>query len=53
MSITVSDLPKAMRFLAPLLGFLGYTVGRIFHDVESFPDPPPGCEGTAAKLTCR
>jgi hypothetical protein len=26
-SITVSDLPHAMRFLGPLLEFLGYTVG--------------------------
>ena len=34
-SITVSDLPAAMRFFAPLLGFLGYTVGQIFHDQRS------------------
>ncbi len=34
-SITVSDLPKAMRFLTPLLEFLGYTVGKIFHDNRS------------------
>jgi catechol 2,3-dioxygenase-like lactoylglutathione lyase family enzyme len=31
-SITVSDLPKAMRFFGPFLRFLGYTVGQIFHD---------------------
>jgi glyoxylase I family protein len=30
-SITVSDLPQAMKFFAPLLKFLGYTVGEIFH----------------------
>ncbi len=29
-SITVSDLPKAMRFFRPLLEALGYTVGEIF-----------------------
>jgi glyoxylase I family protein len=29
-SITVSDLPQAMKFFAPLLKFLGYTVGEIF-----------------------
>ena len=29
-SITVSDLPKAMEFLGPLLEFLRYTVGPIF-----------------------
>ncbi|MGH7863611.1 MAG: VOC family protein [Candidatus Binataceae bacterium] len=29
-SITVSDLPAAMKFFAPLLTFLGYTVGEIF-----------------------
>ena len=34
-SITVSDLPKAMAFLGPLLAFLGYTVGGIFHDDRS------------------
>ncbi|HTO68993.1 MAG TPA: VOC family protein [Myxococcota bacterium] len=31
-SITVSDLPDAMAFFGPLLRFLGYTVGPIFHD---------------------
>ena len=31
-SITVSDLPKAMTFFQPFLEFLGYTVGKIFHD---------------------
>ena len=34
-SITVSNLPEAMRFLGPLLDFLGYTVGEIFHDDRS------------------
>ena len=34
-SITVSDLPTAMRFFGPLLEFLGYTVGAIFHDDRS------------------
>jgi glyoxylase I family protein len=29
-SITVSDLPKAMQFFGPLLGHLGYAVGQIF-----------------------
>jgi glyoxylase I family protein len=29
-SITVSDLPGAMKFFRPLLEFLGYTVGEIF-----------------------
>jgi glyoxylase I family protein len=29
-SITVSDLPTAMRFFGPLLSRLGYTVGQIF-----------------------
>jgi catechol 2,3-dioxygenase-like lactoylglutathione lyase family enzyme len=28
-SITVSDLPEAMKFFGPLLKFLGYTVGGI------------------------
>ena|SRR5215472_10477677 len=28
-SITVSDLPKAMEFFRPFLEFLGYTVGEI------------------------
>jgi catechol 2,3-dioxygenase-like lactoylglutathione lyase family enzyme len=31
-SITVSDLPEAMKFFGPLLKFLGYTVGEIFDD---------------------
>jgi catechol 2,3-dioxygenase-like lactoylglutathione lyase family enzyme len=31
-SITVSDLRKARAFFAPLLEFLGYTVGEIFRD---------------------
>lgn len=31
-SITVSDLPAAMKFFGPLLKFLGYTVGGIFDD---------------------
>jgi catechol 2,3-dioxygenase-like lactoylglutathione lyase family enzyme len=30
-SITVSDLPEAMKFLAPVLEFLGYTPGEIQH----------------------
>ena len=34
-SITVSDLPEAMKFFGPLLEFLGYTVGTIFHDQRS------------------
>lgn len=29
-SITVSDLPGAMKFFRPLLEFLGYTAGEIF-----------------------
>lgn len=29
-AITVSDLPTAMKFFAPLLGLLGYTTGPIF-----------------------
>ncbi|HXN84871.1 MAG TPA: VOC family protein [Candidatus Binataceae bacterium] len=29
-SITVSDLPSAMKFFRPLLEFLGYTVGEVF-----------------------
>jgi glyoxylase I family protein len=29
-SITVSDLPHAMRFFGPLLSHLGYAVGQIF-----------------------
>ncbi len=28
-SITVSDLPEAMKFFGPLLKFLGYTVGAV------------------------
>jgi glyoxylase I family protein len=31
-SITVSDLPEAMKFFGPLLKFLGYTIGEIFED---------------------
>jgi glyoxylase I family protein len=34
-SITVSDLPRAMEFFAPLLEFLGYQVGAIEHDPRS------------------
>ncbi|MFI5314572.1 MAG: VOC family protein [Myxococcota bacterium] len=34
-SITVSDLPRAMGFFAPLLEFLGYDVGQTFHDGRS------------------
>jgi catechol 2,3-dioxygenase-like lactoylglutathione lyase family enzyme len=34
-SITVGDLPKAMEFFAPLLEFLGYTVGPVTHDPRS------------------
>ena len=34
-SIAVSDLPAAMRFLGPLLEFLGYTVGTVMHDPRS------------------
>jgi catechol 2,3-dioxygenase-like lactoylglutathione lyase family enzyme len=34
-SITVSDLPSAMRFFAPLLERLGYTVSPIGHDPRS------------------
>lgn len=34
-SITVADLPNAMRFFGPLLEFLGYAVGRIGHDDRS------------------
>ena len=34
-SITVTDLPKAMEFFAPLLRFLGYAVGEIVHDDRS------------------
>jgi len=30
-SLTVSDLPSAMRFFGPLLEYLGYTVGKIEH----------------------
>jgi catechol 2,3-dioxygenase-like lactoylglutathione lyase family enzyme len=37
-SITVSDLPRAMRFFRPLLEFLGYTVGEIFRDDRSCHD---------------
>lgn len=34
-SITVTDLPKAMEFFRPLLKFLGYTLGEIAHDGRS------------------
>ena len=34
-SVTVSDLAEAMQFFGPLLEFLGYTVGQIFHDERS------------------
>jgi len=30
-SITVSELPLAMKFFGPLLEFLGYTLGKIQH----------------------
>ena len=49
-SITVSNLPEAMRFLGPLLEFLGYTVGEIFHDDRSDHDLTVninGANGTA------
>lgn len=34
-SITVSDLPEAMKFFGPMLKFLGYTVGGIFQDTRT------------------
>jgi glyoxylase I family protein len=34
-SITVSDLRRAMEFFGPVLRFLGYTVGSIEHDGRS------------------
>ncbi len=34
-SITVSDLPKAMQFFGPLLELLGYAVGPVMHDPRS------------------
>jgi glyoxylase I family protein len=34
-SITVSDLPEAMKFFGPMLKFLGYTVGGIFEDTRT------------------
>ncbi len=37
-SITVSDLPKAMAFLGPVLRFLGYRVGEVLHDPRSHHD---------------
>lgn len=37
-SVTVSDLPKAMEFFGPFLRFLGYSVGSIFHDPRSSHD---------------
>jgi len=34
-SITVSNLPQAMQFFAPLLEFLGFTVGGMQHDAPA------------------
>ena len=34
-SLTVSSLPDAMKFLGPLLKFLGYTVSQIFDDTRT------------------
>ena len=34
-SITVSDLPEAMKFFGPLLKFFGYTVGEIMLDTRT------------------
>ena len=34
-SITVSDLARAMQFFGPLLEFLGYAVGPLMHDPRS------------------
>ena len=34
-SITVSDLPEAMKFFGPLLKFLGYTASGIFDDTRT------------------
>jgi glyoxylase I family protein len=34
-SITVSDLGRAMEFFGPVLNFLGYTVGHVEHDHRS------------------
>ncbi|MGA7872230.1 MAG: hypothetical protein WCA22_15195, partial [Candidatus Binatus sp.] len=34
-SITVRDLPEAVKFFGPLLKFLGYTVGGIFQDTRT------------------
>jgi len=45
-SITVSDLPRAMAFMGPLLEFLGYTVGGIFHDDRSGHDLTVSINGT-------
>jgi len=45
-SITVSDLPRAMAFFGPLLGFLGYDVGSIFHDDRSGHDLTVNINGT-------
>ena len=45
-SITVSDLPRAMAFLGPLLDFLGYDVGGIFHDDRSGHDLTVNINGT-------
>ncbi|MFQ5744165.1 MAG: VOC family protein, partial [Acidobacteriota bacterium] len=37
-SITVTDLPKAMEFFRPLLEFPGDTVGQTIHDERSHHD---------------
>jgi len=52
-SITVSDLPKAMGFFRPLLKFLGYAVGQIEHDERSHHDLTVninGANGTAFNI---
>jgi len=52
-SITVSDLPKAMEFFAPFLQFLGYTIGAIIHDSRSNHDLTVninGVNGTAFNI---
>ena len=45
-SITVSDLPKAMGFFRPFLEFLGYAVGKIGHDHRSHHDLTVNINGT-------
>ena len=45
-SITVSDLPEAMKFFGPLLERLGYTVGAIFHDTRTDHDLTVNINGT-------